>query len=167
MSASIEPEPLALTRLLELGRARALVHDGLVGVCRGGVWAALPAAALLTLQPLGWGTSAVFVAWAAAALLAGGWCIWRSRDWRRNYARHLDDYLGAGDRIANAAEFVDDAADDPFKRLAIQEAEAFIGGAGASHVRRRWPWDARLIPLAVGVLVLLSIVAHPSRGGTP
>ena len=146
-----------LENLLLLGRYRALAHDWLAGLARGALWAAIPAGAILGYRAaMAWPAWPILLGWGVAGLLAGCVSVWAGRGWRRRYAEEFDRCLGAGDRISNAAEFLHQGDDDPFKRIAIREAESWIAQAGKSYVTRPWPLDARLVPLAlVGLLAML------------
>lgn len=154
MVSALEPDEIVLDRILLLGRARALARDWMVGVSRGGVWSVpIAALALWHRDDLAWPWWFILLAWLATAVTIGAVCVWQGRTWRRDYAKHLDAQLEAGDRIASAAEFVRRADDDPFLRLAVREAENWIARSGQAYASRRWPLDARLMPVAGAMLL--------------
>ncbi len=151
-----------LARILLVGRLRAWARDWAVGLARGGVWLAAPVAALLGLRSgLAWPAWMILTVWAAGAMLVTAVSVWAGRGWRARYAEQLDCHLDGGDRITNAAEFLENPDGDPFKQMAIREAESWIARAGKPYVSRPWPLDARLIPLALlGLAAMLWIGAR-------
>lgn len=123
----------------------------------------VPVAVLLGLRSsLAWPAWVILAAWAVGTMVVAAGSVWAGRDWRARYAEQLDRYLDGGDRITNAAEFLEDPDADPFKQMAIREAESWIARAGKPYVSRPWPLDARLIPLAL--LSLMAMLWIGARG---
>ena len=156
-----ERQEVVLDRILLLGRARALARDWLVGISRGGVWTAPAAGVVLWHRgALALPSWSILIVWLAAAVTLGLVCVWQGCGWRRDYPKHLDAQLNAGDRITSAAEFVRQADSDPFVRRAVREAENWIARSGRPYALRPWPLDARLIPLAVVGLLCVLVVTR-------
>jgi len=80
-------------------------------------------------------------------------CLWRQRCIVTDFAETLDSLYCAEGRIVSAAEFIQKANKDPYKRLAISEAGYWIA-TRPEPLRQNRPIESYLVVPAVALVYL-------------
>lgn len=127
----------------------------LQGVLRGLLASAIPFAVVLWCRHrVSVGVLTLAMAYGGAALIIATVSLWWTRTKIAQFAQVLDKRFLADGKIIGAAEFLDDAANDPFKRLAVSEAGYWLATRPDRQRLWRWPAEVYAVLPAAGLIYL-------------